>query len=476
MSERAPAAELSDALAWVNAEPQRVRAQRGRVVLLAFWHAGQAISQNLFDELRPLMARHGDSITLLGIHSPKFEHERDAAIVLKAVNRLGLRFPVASDPDLVTWQHYGVTAWPSVAVIDASARLVCVQAGEAQRDSLTALVETLLDEALTEDNLVYESLPEASKPEPRLPLLFPAGLAASKEFLYIVDSGHHRVLECSHDGRVQRQFGSGNAGLVDGRVGEAGFNLPRGIALLDDVLYVADTGNHALRRIRLGDGHVDTLMGNGRPGRAFMGRKAEPAAGVAPNLPWDVVGHFDRLYLSMAGIGQAWEFNLAEGRVRALAGSGKLALEDGVGLAASFGQPAGLALHQQTLYVADAAASAIRSVHVSGGQVQTLVGQGLYDFGDQDGLRGAARLQCPQAICPDARSPLLWVADTFNDAIRTFRFGGGELRRFDPDHRLHEPGGLAALPGLLFVANSAAHEVLRVDIEAGSTRRLPVDE
>ena len=194
------------------------------------------------------------------------------------------------------------------------------------------------------------------------------------------------------------------------------------------------------------------------------------------NSPWNVVGNFDRLFIAMAAMHQVWEFDLTRRSMRPIAGSGRLGLVDGTGLGATLAQPAGLAMVQQTLYVADSAASAIRSVHLGNGSVQTLVGHGLYDFGDQDGTRSAARLQYPLSIALDPRSPLLWIADTYNDSLRVLRLGGGDLRRFEIDYRLQEPAAIATSPGALWIANKCAHEVLRVDLESRTVRRLSVGE
>jgi sugar lactone lactonase YvrE len=112
-------------------------------------------------------------------------------------------------------------------------------------------------------------------PEPRQALRFPLGLAVSTERLYIADSGHHRILECSHGGRILRQFGLGTADFMDGNLAEAAFHRPQALVLERDSLYVADTGNHAVRRINLLTGIVDTLCGNGRPGAPVEGPVAQ---------------------------------------------------------------------------------------------------------------------------------------------------------------------------------------------------------
>jgi hypothetical protein len=159
-----------------------------------------------------------------------------------------------------------------------------------------------------------------------------------------------------------------------------------------------------------------------------------------------------------------------------LAGTGQLGLSDGPADSASFAQPSGLALVQQTLYIADAASSSIRSLHLGTGQVQTLVGQGVFSFGKEDGIRSAAMLQYPMGLALDPRAPVLWIVDSYNCCLRMLRLGGGEVRTYDIDHRLSEPMAIAAGQGALFVANSNAHEILRIDPEGKSTRRIPIGE
>src|SRR5690606_9211503 len=99
--------------------------------------------------------------------------------------------------------------------------------------------------------------------------------------------------------------------------------------------------------------------------------------------------------------------------------------------------PVSLAAVQQVLYVCDAAGSAIRTVNVRTGVVSTLVGQDQWQYGDADGVRTDARLQQPLAIALDPDSPLLWIADSGNDALRCLRLGGGEVTTVALPQRLH---------------------------------------
>ncbi len=148
--------------------------------------------------------------------------------MLRAVNRHRLRHAVANDPGFRLWQEYGVDSWPTIALIDAEGRFAALFAGEGRRAEIDAAIARLLDEAAIRDLRVYEPAPPALRAEPRLPLAFPGKLLADAKHVYVVDSGHHRILECTHEGRVLRQFGSGNPGFSDGRAGRGMFRRSAG--------------------------------------------------------------------------------------------------------------------------------------------------------------------------------------------------------------------------------------------------------
>ena len=209
---QAPA--LHSSLNWLNADPQTVAAQRGRVLALVFWNASSAYSQNLVEEILRLKLRHPSGLAILGIHQPKFDAEIDGATVHKALNRLGVNFPVANDRGWVAWQHYGIVSWPTVALVDTRGMLREIFAGDDQINAIDAAIGTLMDEAGL--NILAAPNPRLSGQEQPLPLLFPSGLVATDTHLYVSDTGHHRILECTHEGRVLRQFGSGYPDLADG--------------------------------------------------------------------------------------------------------------------------------------------------------------------------------------------------------------------------------------------------------------------
>ncbi|MDN5781725.1 MAG: hypothetical protein L0H23_06850, partial [Luteimonas sp.] len=122
------------------------------------------------------------------------------------------------------------------------------------------------------------------------------------------------------------------------------------------------------------------------------------------------------------------------------------------------------------------AGSAIRSVNARSGQVTTLLGEDAWNFGQADGARVEAKLQQPQAIALDPDAPVLWIADSGNDVLRMLRLGGGELATFELPQRLHAPSGLAIADRVVWIADTDAHAVLRLDIQSGALRHVPIGE
>jgi hypothetical protein len=470
-----PAPEFPPTLDWLNlSSPLRMAQLRGKVCALAFVNAGSAWSLQRLNDLAHLRARHGERLHVVAVHVPKFDHERDPRRVAKRFNRQKLEFPIAHDADWTLWQHYDIEAWPTVVLIDGEGRIRERIAGDAPVRELDARVVKLQDEIVPQSRSV-DPIEMRRNGEPMLPLRFPVGLALGGSYLYVADSGHHRVLECDHGGRVLRQFGSGGPGFIDGPMELAAFNRPHGLCVQRDVLYVADSGNHAIRRIHLRSGDIETLCGAGRPGQPTPGPIGDPRM-VALDQPRAVAMGSGAMFIATAGDNCIWRYDLGSPAITRLAGSGALDVGDGTGEEAAFAEPVSLACVQQVVYVCDAAGSAIRSIKGQAGQVATVLGQDVWNFGQADGVRAKARLQQPLAIALDPDAPVLWIADSGNDALRTLRLGGGELTTYALPQRLHAPSGLAVAEGVVWIADTDAHAVLRLDTKDGTLRHVPIGE
>lgn len=471
---RAP--ELPDNLEWFNTEqPLTLASQRGKVVLLDFWASCSINCMHVLPDLRYLEHKYPETLSVIGIHSPKFENERKPEQLQKAINRLHIRHPVANDTKFQLWRAYGIKAWPSIIFIDPEGYVVGVLRGEGRRKQLDELISKHIDAAEEKGILNYSPMPVALRPEPQGALSFPGKVLASRNSLYIADSGRNRVLETYHDGKIRRVFGSGTAGMLDGAETAAMFNNPQGMVIVGDFLYVADTDNHAIRRIHLKSGEVMTLAGTGKQGRYVADNFREPLE-AALNSPWDLSYHESNLYIAMAGQHQIWRMNLNHLAIDRYAGSGREDIVDGPLDSACFAQPSGLTALDGQLFVADAETSAVRQIDINGEQVKTIIGKGLFDFGDRSGVGREARLQHPLGITVDSERNALWLADTFNSKIKRIDVKTNEVSTFKINFKLSEPAGLSLFRNKLFIANTNEHQILVLDLQSRMTEVVNVRE
>jgi len=471
------APEFSGGHTWFNvSEPLTIADLRGKVVVLDFWTLGCINCQHIVPDLKQLEAEFGDALVVIGVHSGKYDREHDDDSIREAVLRLELTHPVVNDPDFAIWNTYGARAWPTVVVIDPAGNLVGGHAGEGVYAALQPTVARLFDEF--SDQIVLTPIPLDLEAEPIVTafLSHPGAVLVDEEGgrLFIADSGNNRILVAGLDGRLDRAIGSGQQGLRDGLADEAQFNQPHGLELSADggTLYVADTRNHALRAVDLASGAVTTLTGDGTRATVYPA-EGSPAKESELASPWGLLLVGDTLYVGMAGTHQIWTMDLAAATVSVFAGSGREGIDDGPRLDATLAQLSGLATDGTYLFWV---------AFDGGGDVQTLVGTGLFDFGDADGPPGTALLEHPQGIA--YAGGLIYVADTYNHKIRTVdpetgavvTFAGsgvsGSADGTGISAAFAEPGGIAAAAGSLYTADTNNHAVRIVDLASGETSTL----
>src|SRR4030081_1433606 len=131
---------------WLNTGGRTLslREWRGKIILLDFWTFCCVNCLHVLDELRPLEQRYADVLVTIGVHSPKFEHERDPVALAAAVERYGVAHPVLDDPELITWDQYTAKAWPTLSVVDPEGYVVASMAGEGHAEGLVRLIDELV--------------------------------------------------------------------------------------------------------------------------------------------------------------------------------------------------------------------------------------------------------------------------------------------------------------------------------------------
>ena len=395
--------------------------------------------------------------------------------VLKTINRYHINYPVVHDPDMKLWNIYSIKGWPTQVLIDPEGIILGAISGGGKLPELDQIVKYQLEKSSGHPPVGKLSCPDRRVPEPRSALSFPGRITAADDRIYVADSGHNRILVLSSRGHILRQYGSEASGFIDGNGTSAAFNNPQGMTLADDFLYVADAGNHAIRRIHMRTGDVDTIAGTGRVGQPIHDVCVSPVnAGL--NSPCDVAFKDGRLYIAMSGSHQVWRLSLVANTLEVFSGSGREGLLDGPASTAAFSQPSGLALLFNRLYAVDAGASAVRELDIETGAVRTIVGEGLFDFGDQDGSGNVARLQYPLDISADQMHRMLWVTDSYNNKIKRIGVNSEFVSSVAVDRRLDEPGGLVFHNDTLYIANTNAHEIMCLNPNNGHAEALNVAE
>lgn len=504
MPPRVRAPQFPRDLTWLNTPaPPSLRDLRGTVVLLDFWTYGCINCLHVLPDLVWLEQKYADQLVVIGVHTPKFAHEQSETAVQQAIQRYGIQHPVINDCDRSLWNQYAVRAWPTLVVIDPEGYIALQVSGEGHLEQINTVIATLLGQE-------SDSVPAPIKPLPQqvpssnlrtngqnLELSFPGGIWVDEvsDRMFVADTGNHRIAIATLDGNLKTVVGTGQSGWQDGNFETAQFNMPQGLTFdaVQQRLYVADTGNHLIRCLDLGQEQIHTLAGTGRQSRLIYphgGRATE----VDLNSPWGLALVYPDLYMAMAGSHQIWVLNLVTNRISTLIGTGAEACVDGSPAIAAFAQPSGLCIDLCTdvctdrpnLYVADCESSSIRQVDLATPSVQTLCGSGgLFDFGNRDGVGDQVRLQHCLGIC--AIDDTLWIADTYNHAIKQlnldtrecitrwgtgqpgYQDGNGMCDRNSPQNSsqpalFNEPSALSATSTHLYIADTNNHAIRRIDL------------
>jgi len=458
---RVRAPELLGRGGWIGANVDfGLSALAGKVVVLHFWRYSSVNCVRVLEELRPVEDRFSAEAVVIGVHSPKFPREHEHAAVERAVERLGIRHAVLDDPDLATWQQYGVKGWPTLVVIDPEGYVVGGVSGEGSGPVVLTAVERTVAEHEARATLVRGAVPGVwgtlTLSTGGRPLTYPAKVAVDPagRRLALTDTASGRVVVCDLQGRVERVYPL--------------LTRPQGVRFEGDRLLVCDTGTDRVLAIDRDTGQQTVL-----------------ADGLAS--PSDLAVLDDGTVLvAEAGRHRLWRLD-ADGPV-AVAGTGQEQLADspaGSAAPATLAQPSGLApLPGGGAVFVDAESSALR-VLTADGAVVTLVGQGLFDWGASDGGPDSSALQHPLGVAVGRAEagalPPVYVADTFNGLIREWRgtawdATAGTLRTL-PTAGLEEPAGIDVLAdGRLVIADGNHHRIVIVDTDGIVPDPVAVDE
>lgn len=461
---------------WLNVtRPLTANDMRGRLVLLDFWTYGCINCQQIVPDLEYLEKTFGDRLLIIGVHSAKFAGEKGSDRILAAAKRFGLKHPVINDSDFRIWNSFGVRTWPTQVLLDGNGTVIGRYIGEGHRQEIEKDIQAAIKSMPMPQTPVADLV---AATEDTGILHYPARLTFAEKtpwgaVMIIADTGHHRIVVADETGLVKAVIGSGQRGARDGTFADAQFNNPRGIALIGDDLYIADTGNHKLRVAHLQNNTVETMAGTGKQGRD---RRVKDVAALKADLasPWDVevIDNGRRIAITMAGLHQLWAYDVARQTVSVIAGTGVENIEDGPAHRSALAQPSGLSAQGDDLFFVDAETSSLRVLQ-GDGTVKTLIGTGLFDFGLKDGQYPDALMQHAQGLFAGAQE--IVVADTYNNTLRVYDRGTGALRTVPLSAgTLHEPGDVVVHDGTTWISDTNGQHIVKVNLQSGEAVVFPL--
>lgn len=463
---------------WLNTDkPLLLKQLRGRIAILDFWTYCCINCLHVLPDLKYLEQKYKDSLTVIGVHSAKFDNEKDIENIRQAILRYDIEHPVLVDKDFRVWQEYAVRAYPSFILIDPEGYVVASFMGEGKREILDELIQQIIQQHQDKGTINLQELDvilEKQRQPIITPLAFPSKVLATHKSLFIADTGHHRIVVTNLEGELLHAIGSGKSGVKDGNFNTAEFSAPQGMTFdnQNQILYVADTENHALRKIDLRRQSVNTIAGIGTQSRNLSFTQGN-ALDIALNSPWDLVKYENLLYIAMAGSHQIWMMDLETNIIKTYAGTGAEACFDGELNTSVFAQPSGITINSNFIYTADSESSSIRAIEVNTGKVTTICGSGdLYLFGDKDGIGEEVRLQHCMGV--EYAQGNLWVADTYNHKIKLVNPRTGECKTVLGNGKFSEPSGLSILNSNLYIADTNNHAIRQVNLNTLEVTTLKI--
>jgi hypothetical protein len=241
--------------------------------------------------------------------------------------------------------------------------------------------------------------------------------------LYLSDTYNNTIRKITiSTGAVTTLAGTpGTVGSSDGTGSTALFNSPQGIATDGTNLYIADSMNRTIRKIVIATGKVTTLAGT--VGLFGSNDGIGPAAQFV--TPCGVATDGTNLFITDSFSGTIRKLVLATGAVTTLAGNAQVkGFADGTGAAAGFTYPTGITSDGNNLYVIDLKNNIIRKIVISTGQVTTVAGTvGVQGFKNGNGT--SVLFALPQDIATDGTN--LYVSDAANLVIRNMNLATGEV-------------------------------------------------
>lgn len=472
------AVEFPENADWLNAAAKiKLRQFQDKFLLLNFWTYSSYICLAQLNELNKLQEEF-PQLAIVIVHNGKYTPEMETANIRNAIVQHDIRFPLINDSEFKLWNEYGIESWPTNILINPEGNIAFRSSGSKIPGELYSILKANIEPTT---QLPPRHRFEGMMMEQNI-LTFPTFFEAYDDiFLFVSDTRNNRVLVLDGDGNLDRVIGTGIAGRLDGGNTSCSFNHPRGMAFNAETntLFIADTGNDLIRAYNVEAEQLTTVLGNGE--RGFEIPDAISGLDQALNQPSDLELVGDILYITMTGWNQIWAYNIKLGVAGPVAGTGTFGFSEGKALESDLAEPIGITVDEEgILYFTERQSSAVRSLDK--GKVSTIIGSGVFEFGDEESSKKETLLQGPSGI--SYYNGTLYLADEFNHKIKAvdpYRkraqtiVGTGAAGFEDGKAKLallNHPADLVVIKDKIYIADSHNHAIRIYDLDRESLSTL----
>lgn len=469
---------------WLNAAMSNMEKEhQGKVTVVHFGTFDNYMSTADMRDLTQLQKEFPHIRVIVSLN-PKFDYPKKEADIMNELEKRQISLPVYLDKGFALWECMGVEFWPTTMFFGPQGSLLESREGRINLEELRMFLPEVLSRLAPYTDKKAEQFygMPPGRWNKRTVLEYPAGLAVNEKesMIFVSDQLGDRVLGLTIDGNVMYCIGNGDKGFQNGTLEQATLNGPRGLAMDSEnfILYIADTDNHAVRKVDLINDEVTTIVGAGRPPAKMPKKIVGPNSVI--NSPTDLLLEGNDLYISMQGSNQIWKMDLRTGVAEPIAGSETFGFSNGAALKSELAAPSGLASDVSgAIFFTDAQASALR--YVDEGTVETSIGEGVFTYGYADGKKDEVKLRYPNGIA--SHNKKIYLADTYNHCIRAIEpfkqksetvagnpNKAGYRNGFNP--LFNQPMDIAMLGKTMVIADAGNGAIRTLDIESGEVSSI----